>query len=149
MAEILGLPLIHLDRHYWHPGWVKTTNDEWDRVTTELAQGDLWVMDGNYSGTINNRLPRADAAVLLDVPPWRCVPRVLKRYFSGERPDLPEGCTDKVMNSEFLWYIVSYRWRSRPRVLARVANHPHVSLTTLRSDREVERFVSGLARPSG
>ena len=24
MAELLGLPVIHLDRHFWNPGWVET-----------------------------------------------------------------------------------------------------------------------------
>jgi adenylate kinase family enzyme len=28
MAEILNLPIIHLDRHYWNPGWVERERDD-------------------------------------------------------------------------------------------------------------------------
>ncbi|MEO9901595.1 isopentenyl transferase family protein [Nisaea sp.] len=28
LAKITGLPVIHLDRHYWEPGWVRPGPDE-------------------------------------------------------------------------------------------------------------------------
>ena len=48
----LGLPVIHLDRVYWQPGWVETPKDEWLRKVEEMCAADAWVMDGNYSGTL-------------------------------------------------------------------------------------------------
>lgn len=47
IAAATGLPLIHLDALYWHPGWVETPKDEWARVVAELVTRDAWVMDGN------------------------------------------------------------------------------------------------------
>jgi hypothetical protein len=29
LAARTGLPLIHLDVHYWKPGWVRPSDDEW------------------------------------------------------------------------------------------------------------------------
>ena len=148
LGALLELPVIHLDRHYWNPGWVPTEKSAWAEQVTELASGDAWVMDGNYSGTLDIRFPRAQSVLLLDPPPWRCVWRIYKRRFSSEsRPDIPDECPDRV-DVQFLWWVASYRWRSRHRVLARVAQYPHVEFRTLRSDREVTRFLSSLTQPS-
>ena len=145
MGQILGLPVVHLDFHYWHAGWVPTPDDEWAEVVAELSRAESWVMDGNYSRTLEERLPYAHEGVLLDFPPWVCLYRVLKRAFgNGRRPDIPPGCTRDSLDLEFVWWIVSYRWRSRPKVLRRFQAHPDVPLTILRSDRDVDRFVRRL-----
>lgn len=150
LAELLALPIVHLDRHYWHADWVPTPTDEWERVVDDLSAAEAWVMDGNYSGTISRRLPRADIVVLLDFHPLLCAARVIKRYFGApRRPDIPDDVTDKIWDLEFFWYILSYRWRSRPKVLRRIARHPHVELVHLRNDREVESFVESLAEAAG
>jgi adenylate kinase family enzyme len=61
-----GLPLIHLDIHYWKPGWVKPSNDEWREEQRQLLAGDAWIVDGNYHETLELRLERADTVVFLD-----------------------------------------------------------------------------------
>ena len=30
LGEKLGLPVVHLDKLFWHPGWVESTKDEID-----------------------------------------------------------------------------------------------------------------------
>ena len=45
----------------------------------ELFAGDEWIADGNYSATLDERLPRADTVVFCDFPAWRTLPRVLRR----------------------------------------------------------------------
>lgn len=32
LSKILALPVIHLDKYYWKPNWVPTSNEEWDRI---------------------------------------------------------------------------------------------------------------------
>ncbi len=70
-----GLPVIHLDAHYWHEGWVETPKEEWAQAVRELAEGEAWVMDGNYGGTMEIRLPAAPA-----LPPAR-------RHAAGSLPE--------------------------------------------------------------
>ena len=40
IGAILGLPVIHLDHHYWSPGWVPTPDDEWWCCQRGLLAGD-------------------------------------------------------------------------------------------------------------
>ena len=60
LGERTGLPVVHLDRHFWHPGWVETPRDEWRRRQAELFAGDRWIADGNYGRTFDERFSRAD-----------------------------------------------------------------------------------------
>ena len=62
LAQRTGLPLIHLDQHYWRAGWVEPSNDEWLAKVDELVASERWIMDGNFGGTMERRLAalRAD-----------------------------------------------------------------------------------------
>src|SRR5436305_14392797 len=80
LAAILDLPLIHLDAEYWRPGWVKPATAEWRTTVNALIARPKWVMDGNYGGTFDQRMPRADAIVLLDLPRVVCLWHVVKRW---------------------------------------------------------------------
>ena len=47
LGEATGLPVVHLDREYWAPGWVEPPRDEWTRKVALFAAEDAWIMDGN------------------------------------------------------------------------------------------------------
>jgi adenylate kinase family enzyme len=150
LGERLGLEVIHLDVMFWRPGWVETPKDEWRMKVEELCGRESWVMDGNFSGTLDVRLAACDAVVFLDLPRTVCVRRAVKRwlmYRSGTRPDMAEGCREK-FDLKFLRWIWSFPSRSRPGVLARLdAFGDEKRVIRLRSDAEVERFLEGV--PSG
>jgi adenylate kinase family enzyme len=148
LPQILDLPVVHLDRHYWRPGWIEPSRAEWTQQVEELSADDSWVMDGNYSGTLEVRLARAEAAVLLDLPRWRCLLGVYSRAIRWKgrvRPDLADGCPEQMPDLDFLRFILTYRRRSRPRVLKHVAKAPHVRFHRLRSRKEVASFLESVA----
>ena len=91
LAAKTGLPVIHLDLHFWKPGWVAPSETEWREKQRDVLAGDEWIADGNYHETLDLRLERADTVVFLDMPWWRCSGRAFLRGFRmpGE---LPEGC---------------------------------------------------------
>ena len=89
-----GLPVIHLDVHFWKPGWVPTPDDEWRAKQRGLLAGEAWIVDGNYHATLDLRLERADTVVFLDTPWWICTQRAFARGLR-KRPagfELPVGC---------------------------------------------------------
>lgn len=145
LGERLKLEVIHLDQLYWHPGWVETPKDEWRRQVEELCGREAWVMDGNYSGTLDVRLAACDTVVFLDQPRAVCMWRVLKRalmYRNSPRPDMAAGCREKI-DLKFLQWVWTYPSRRRPKILARldeIAGDKRV--IHLRSDAEVERFLA-------
>lgn len=148
LGERLGLPVIHLDRLYWRAGWVETPKDEWRRKVEALVRGEAWVMDGNYSGTLEVRLAACDAVVFLDLPRAVCLWRVLRRvltYREGSRPDMAEGCPEKI-DLEFIRWVWGYPARNRPKILALLESEAAAGrrVFRLRSRAEVERFLAGV-----
>ena len=63
LASIRGLPVIHLDQHFWRPNWVEPDKAEWADQVEQLIQGPAWIMDGNYGGTLPARLMSADTVI--------------------------------------------------------------------------------------
>lgn len=136
-----GIPVHHLDRSFWHPGWVETPRDEWRAVQEELLSGDRWIADGNYGGTFDVRFARADTVVVLALSRWRCVPRVLRRSIRNRgRSIQAEGCPERV-DPTFVRWVWRYETDSRPRLDAALARHPHLDVVQLRTPREVSAFL--------
>lgn len=144
LGQRLGLPVIHLDRLYWRPGWEATPPDEWREIVRQATAQDQWVIDGNYSSTMDLRLARADTVVFLDFPTAVCTWRVLKRWASQrgrQREDVGEGCPEKV-DLEFLKWIWGYRKRSRPGTLRMLSEKKDGQVFVLRNAEEVAHFLA-------
>ena len=147
VGERTGLPVVHLDACYWRAGWVETPADEWRERVRALAAEDAWVMDGNYGGSMDLRLARADTVVFLDLPRLTMVARILGRWlrFRGRtRPDMAPGCPEQ-MSWEFVRWVWEYPRTRRLGILERLAAlPPERRVVVLRSAAEVERWVASL-----
>ena len=142
-----GLPVVHLDALYWQPGWVEPSREEWRVTQREALDGEDWIVDGNYGGTMEERLPLADLVVLLDYSRWTCLSGVFVRcwrYRRRPRPDMAPGCPERLELS-FLKYVWSYPERHRPRVLGRVEHEGKSDvLVRLRNRRQARAWLAGL-----
>ena len=117
LAARTGLPLFHLDKLFWLPGWVERDRDEGRAELAQVLSGERWIIDGNYGSTMPMRIARADTVVWLDYPTWLCLGRVFKRwwmYRGKARPDMTEDCPEN-LNLEFLLYVLNFRsaWQHR------------------------------------
>ena len=84
LGERLALPVFHLDQMFWQPGWVKPSDELFDRRVREAVVGESWVIEGNYDRrSFKWRLPRADTLIWMDMPRMTCLRRVLGRTWRG------------------------------------------------------------------
>jgi adenylate kinase family enzyme len=126
LGRRLGLPVVHLDTFYYGPGWEPLALAEWELVQRRRVAEDRWVMDGNYAATLAIRLSAADTVVFLDLPPLLCAWRVIRRWLRGrtrQAADLAPGLRHKASWS-FLTYVVTFRRRRRPLLLAQLRDRP-------------------------
>jgi len=148
LGELLDIEVIHLDKIYWHRGWVETPKTEWLKTVDRLLEQDSWIMDGNFSGSLERRLEVCDTVIFLDMPRSLCVWRTLKRaviYRKRKRPDMASGC-DERLDSEFIRWVWNYSKATRPKVLVRLAAHSgRKRIITLQSRYEVEKFIAEIA----
>ena len=146
LGPLLGLEVISLDHHYWRPGWVEPSHEEWAAQLRELLKGEAWIMEGNSSRTMELRFARADAVLFLDFPRRTCLWRVIKRtYLDRSNREQAPGCRQKI-SPGFLKWIWTYPGR-RAQVhgeIERFAGRVEV----FRKPSELRRFVAGLREES-
>ena len=147
LAAKTGLPLVHLDKAFWRPGWLETPKPQWRAKMSELAGAARWIMDGNFDSSLDLRLPRADAVFWFDYPRLLCLRRVLGRIatsYNTVRPDMGQGCPERI-DLEFLHYIWTFNARQRPRILAALAQFGgHLHPVVFRRDSDVARFLGAV-----
>lgn len=144
LGALLGLPVIHLDAHFWRTGWVEPIRKDWAAQQLDLIQAPRWIMDGNYGGTLAIRLGVADTIIFIDLPHTLCLWRVLKRrvmYHGRSRPDMPAGCPEAI-DWEFIRWTWRYPYDKRPMLLRKLAAlRATKQIIELRSTRAVKQFL--------
>ncbi|GAB3780742.1 P-loop NTPase family protein [Dyella agri] len=106
IARKHGLPAIHLDQLHHLPGtdWQPRPPDEFTALHDEAILGDAWVMDGNYSNCMPQRLQRATGIILLDISTPLSLFRYVRRCLSGRaRAGALEGGGDRIK-----WEMIHY-----------------------------------------
>ena len=142
LGRHLELPVHHLDRLWWRPGWAHVSREDFDAGLAEILNTDRWIIDGDYSRTLPERLKYADAVILLDYSRTLCLFRALKRImrFRGNvRPDMSEGCPER-FDREFLRYVWNFNRDMRPRVETALEGFSG-ELIRLKTPRETEIFL--------
>jgi adenylate kinase family enzyme len=145
LGKLLNIEVLHLDKFYWHSGWIEMPKSKWQQTVEELLRRDAWIMDGNYSGTLDIRFEACDTVIFLDMPRTLCLWRVLKRaimYRNKSRPDMAEGCPER-LTLEFILWIWNYSSMSRPKIVRMLeSNAKEKRIVWLRSKSDVERFLA-------
>ncbi|MFX3635169.1 MAG: DNA topology modulation protein [Candidatus Pristimantibacillus sp.] len=152
IGDITKLPVYHLDALYWRSGWVATPHEEWDSVQRNLIQLDEWIIDGNYGRTLDIRMEAADTIVFFDLSRWVTTYRVLKRrvmYHGRSRPDLTEGCPEK-LDMEFVRWVWNFRRDKRPAIVDKLNYYSNTKkIITLQSNSDVRQFTAQLIKDQG
>lgn len=144
LAQLTELPIIHLDQHYFEPNWKEKEKSAWHKIVTDLALEAEWIMDGNYSSSLDLRLPHADTIVYLNNGTRSNLYRVIKRIFTHygrQRPDAAPGCKER-FDLDFLHYVLIFNWVRKPRILKRINEYKgQKEIAVLSSDQEREEWL--------
>ena len=159
LAERLGAPHVELDAIFHQPGWTPLPTERFQDEVGRVVAGPRWVVDGSYSAVRPIVWDRADTVVLLDLPRWqvmaRLVPRSVRRSATGEelwngnREDWRFLRSLRAEENIVVWSWQRHR-RQRERYLEAVADPRwgHVRFVRLCSPAEVDRWLGGLG-PAG
>lgn len=144
----LALPVVHLDRLWWMPGWRSRSQQEFCALQQEALALPGLIIDGNYLRTMAMRLQQVDTVVFLDVPRHVCVRQGLwriARSLGRTREDMAPGCPER-LDLEFLHYIWRFGREQRPQVLVLLAAAERAGLRVirLRSGRQARAWLASL-----
>ena len=147
LASILDLELHHLDQYYWKPNWEETPQSEWKEIVKKLASGSEWIIDGNFGGTMDIRIDRADTIIYLDIPTYKCLWRITKRIIKNHgkvRADMPEGCPER-FDLEFYHYVLTYNLLRRKKKFEKLNKlKEQKDIYIFKNDLESHRFLQSL-----
>lgn len=146
LKEKLGLPVVHLDQLWWKAGWKNVTREEFDSRLAMALNMDQWIIDGNFSRTMEVRLQKCDTIIYLDFNRWECLLGVFQRILSSYgkvRPDMADGCPER-FDWEFVKWVWNFNKNNRVRNYTWIAKTRHAKAIVLKSRREVKEFLSQL-----
>lgn len=150
LAEQRRQAPVYLDLlfHLPNTNWVPRLKEEFIALHDAAIAEPQWVMEGNYFGTVTQRMARATGIVMLGSEPIRSALRNVRRTLleTGHRAGQLEGNID-TLNWELFRYMLFEQPRKRSRDLAilRSAQKPMIELNSM---AELNRLYAewGLAR---
>ena len=140
LSRKLDIPAVHLDQlhHLPETDWVPRPQAEFHALQRAAIARDAWVMDGNYSALVDERLARATGAIVLDANHWLRLLRYLNRtLFQRYRPGALQGGRDSIKWSMIHWVALASRHHgARYRAMVDGTGLPHAfcgSMTELKA----------------
>lgn len=147
LSKILNIKVYHLDMLLWKPNWIGVSREEQIRIQNEILKNDEWIIDGNYSRTIDLRINAADTIIFLDLPRIICLFRVFKRYFKylhKSRPDMVEGNKERI-NFDFLKWIWNYPKVIKPIIMNKLKDASNdKKILIMKSPKDIKRLLKSL-----
>jgi adenylate kinase family enzyme len=141
IGRVRGLTPIYLDQlhHQSNTDWQPRPDEEFVALHDEALRGASWVIDGNYSRCLPQRLARATGLILLDASTATSLLRYLRRsWFERDRLGGLEGGKDSAKWSMIHHIVVTTRKnRRRYKEMFDRIGVPKVRLSTA---REIARF---------
>ena len=147
LGDKLNIPVVHLDKLWWKPGWVEMDRDEFDELHRRELSKEKWIMDGNFNRTMPERIARCDTVIYLDFSRFACLRGVIKRVlttYGTVRPDMGEGCPEQI-DFEFLKWVWNYNRDKRERNYRLLNEAEHAETIVLKNRRAVKMFLEQIS----
>ena len=137
-----GLPLYYLDRLWHKADRTHITREEFDRVLAEWLARPAWILDGDYSRTLPQRLEACDTVFFLDFPLEVCLAGVENRR-GVQRPDMP--WVEEELDPEFADFIRAFPQTTRPKILTLLERYQDRAIHIFHSRAEADAFLARLS----
>ncbi len=128
LQEQTGLPLYHLDNLWWKPDRTHITREAFDAALADILKRPAWIVDGNYSRTVEPRIAACDTVLFLDYDEQTCMDGIVSRV-GRARADMP--WTESELDPELVALVKGFQTEQRPAI---------VSLLDQYRDREIHIF---------
>ena len=143
LRDSTGLPLYYLDRLWHKPDRTNVTREAFDRGLAQWLARPAWILDGNYSRTLPQRLEACDTVFFLDFPLEVCLAGVENRR-GAQRPDMP--WVEEELDAEFLQYILDFGQAQLPAIRAMLEPYRgRRQILTFRSRAGADAWLNALA----
>ena len=146
LRDKLSLPLFYLDAVWHKPDKTHIPREEFDTRLGEILALDSWIIDGNYSRTLERRMVAADTVILFDLPTEVCLNGAISRLGKG-RYDMP--WIDTELDPRLKTEIEEFKTKNLPAIYALIDKyHMDKSIVVFKSREESDDFIESIIKPN-
>lgn len=142
LRDKLNLPLYYLDMIWHKPDKTTYTKEEFDSKLASILKEDEWIIDGNYSRTLETRIQKCDTVFYLDLPVEDCL-KGAKSRVGTIREDLP--WVEDELDPEFREWIKEFPNVEIP-IINEIVNRykDSINLIVFKSRNEADNYIKEL-----
>ena len=143
LSRRLNIPAHHLDQsaHIENSKWQRNSDAHLVEKHNAIIKQDAWIIDGNYSVCMKERLDYATSVIWLDPNVLSSVLRYLSRCFKNN-PDRPGGLTGAKNEFNFWlikWIIFNYP-KNRRKYQKILAGKPNLPVLHIGSMKQLKKY---------
>ena len=139
LRDKMGIPLFYLDAIWHKPDKTHISREDFDARLGDILKLDQWIIDGNYSRTIERRIAACDTVILFDLPTEVCLDGAISRLGKG-RYDMP--WIDTELDPRFKEEIESFPTKNLPTIYALIEKYKiGREIYVFKSRREADDFI--------
>lgn len=132
------LPLYHLDMLFWNNDKTHVSRDVFDQRLSDVLNQDKWIIDGNYSRTLENRLVTCDTVFLLDLPVEECLAGISNRI-GKPRDDMP--WIEQEIDKEFKNWIIDFPHKELPHIYELLKKYSDKNIIIFNSRLQMKEYL--------
>ena len=144
LSKFYNLPILHMDSLNFLSNGVERDRSELNQMVDKfLLENESWVIEGNYFRISPIRYEQADLVIYLKYNRLTCLKGVIKRYKKfkhSSRPDMAEGCKERLNFSFLMWVIFLGRTRKRRRHMEEVVKNAKSSLV-FKNRKQLNKYL--------
>ena len=140
LKEKIGLPLFHLDSIWHKADRTHITREEFDARLGEILALDEWIIDGDYSRTLERRIAACDTVMLFDLPVKACLDGVISRLGKA-RSDMP--WIDTELDPRLKESIEQFPSENLPKIYQLLQKYSDKNIIVFKSREEADAFLRG------
>ena len=146
LRDKTGFPLFYLDAIWHKPDRTHIQREEFDARLSEILAHDLWIIDGNYSRTVERRIVACDTVFFFDLPADVCLDGAISRLGKG-RYDMP--WIDTELDPKLKEEIESFHEKNRPAIYALLEKYKDgKNIVIFQSRSQADDFIRGIKNGS-
>ncbi len=139
LHEKTRIPLYHLDMIWHKPDKTHISRGEFDEILEKIFRQEAWILDGNFSRTMETRMQACDTIILFDVPYEVCMQGIQERE-GTKRDDMPWEVAEA--DDLFLDEVNKYIPNQLPKVYQLLHKYEHNrKVIIFKTRNEAERWL--------
>ncbi len=138
LAKKTGLPLYYLDAIWHKSDRTHIPREEFDARLGDILDTEKWIIDGDYSRTLERRMRHCDTVFLFDFPKEVCLQGVISRL-GVQRSDMP--WVDTELDPLLLDQVERFADEKLPTVYSLFEKYGDKQIIIFKSRTEADEYI--------